>query len=33
MKLSASGQLAMRKVFEAHLKRVEWGKLRLPVRL
>ena len=31
--LSASGQLAMRKVFEAHLKRVEWGRLRLPVRL
>ena len=31
--LSASGQLAMRKVFEAHLKRVEWGKLRFPVRL
>lgn len=33
MNLSASGQLAMRKVFEAHLKRVEWGKLRFPVRL
>ena len=31
--LSASGQLAMRKVFDAHLKRVEWGALRLPVRL
>ena len=31
--LSASGQLAMRKAFEAHLKRVEWGKLRFPVRL
>ncbi len=31
--LSASGQLAMRKVFDAHLKRVEWGTLRLPVRL
>ena len=31
--LSASGQLAMRKVFEVHLKRVEWGKLRFPVRL
>ncbi len=25
MNLSASGQLAMRKVFEAHLTRVEWG--------
>ncbi len=33
MNLSASGQLAIRKVFEAHLKRVEWGKLRFPVRL
>ncbi len=30
--LSTSGQLALRKVFEAHLKRVEWGKLRLPLR-
>lgn len=33
MNLSASGQLAMRKVFEAHLKRVEWGTLPFPVRL
>jgi uncharacterized protein (DUF433 family) len=33
MNLSASGQLAMRKAFEAHLKRVEWGRLRFPVRL
>src|ERR1019366_6762576 len=24
--LSASGQLAMRRLFEAHLKRVEWGE-------
>lgn len=31
--LSASGQLAMRMVFEAHLKRVEWGRLHFPVRL
>jgi len=31
--LSASGQLAIRKVFEAHLRRVEWGNLRHPVRL
>jgi hypothetical protein len=31
--LSASGQLAMHKVFEAHLKRVEWGKRRFAVRL
>jgi uncharacterized protein (DUF433 family) len=33
MNLSASGQLAMRKAFEAHLERVEWGMLRFPVRL
>lgn len=32
LNLSASGQLAMRKMFEAHLKRVEWGRLRFPVR-
>jgi uncharacterized protein (DUF433 family) len=31
--LSASGQIAMRKVFEAHLKRVEWDKRRFAVRL
>jgi uncharacterized protein (DUF433 family) len=31
--LSASGQLAMRKAFEAHLKHVEWGRLHFPVRL
>jgi uncharacterized protein (DUF433 family) len=31
--LSASGQLAMRKMFEAHLMRVEWGELRSAVRL
>jgi len=31
--LSASGQLAMRKIFEAHLDRVEWGDLRSAVRL
>lgn len=31
--LSASGQLAMRKIFEAHLERVEWGKFRFPTRL
>jgi uncharacterized protein (DUF433 family) len=31
--LSASGQLAMWKVFEAHLKRVEWGELRSAVPL
>ena len=33
VKLSASGQLATRKVLEAHLARVEWGKLRSAVRL
>jgi len=31
--LSASGQLAMRTVFDAHLRRIEWGPLRSPVRL
>ncbi len=31
--LSASGQLAMWKIFEAHLRRVEWGELRSAVRL
>ncbi len=31
--LSASGQLAMRHVFAAHLKRVEWVERMFPVRL
>lgn len=31
--LSASGQIAMRKMFEEHLKRVEWSELQVPVRL
>lgn len=31
--LSASGQLAMRKIFDEHLKRVEWGNWQFPVRL
>ncbi|MGK2915675.1 MAG: DUF433 domain-containing protein [Porticoccaceae bacterium] len=31
--LSASGQIAMRKVFEEHLKRVEWDRWQFPVRL
>lgn len=31
--LSASGQLAMYKVFEEHLKRVEWDQWQFPVRL
>lgn len=31
--LSASGQLAMRKLFDEHLKRVEWKDPEFPVRL
>lgn len=31
--LSASGQLAMRKMFEDHLQRVEWDQWKFPVRL
>lgn len=31
--LSASGQLAMRKMFEDHLQRVEWDRWKFPVRL
>jgi uncharacterized protein (DUF433 family) len=31
--LSASGQLAMRKLFEDHLRRVEWDEWQFPVRL
>lgn len=31
--LSASGQLAVRKLFDAHLARVEWGRMRSAVRL
>jgi len=33
IELSASGQLAMRKIFEAHLKRVEWDAWQFPMRL
>lgn len=33
IELSASGQLAMRKIFEEHLKRVEWDQWKFPVRL
>jgi uncharacterized protein (DUF433 family) len=33
LKLNASGQLAMRKLFEEHLKRVEWDQWKFPVRL
>jgi len=31
--LSASGQLAMRRVFDEHLKRIEWGDFAFPIRL
>jgi uncharacterized protein (DUF433 family) len=31
--LSASGQLAMRQVLEAHLKRVKWDARQFPIRL
>jgi uncharacterized protein (DUF433 family) len=31
--LSASGQMAMRQVFQAHLKRVAWDAQRFPFRL
>ena len=31
--LSASGQLAMRQVLEAHLKRVKWDASQFPIRL
>jgi uncharacterized protein (DUF433 family) len=31
--LSASGQLAMRQVLQAHLKRVTWDEQRFPIRL
>jgi uncharacterized protein (DUF433 family) len=31
--LEPSGQLAMRQMFEAHLRRVEWDDSRFPVRL
>lgn len=31
--ISASGQLAMRRMFAEHLKRVEWNERRFPIRL
>jgi len=31
--LSASGQLALRRLFDEHLKRIEWDAWRFPVRL
>ena len=33
IELSASGQLAMRQLFDEHLKRVEWDASKFPVRL
>jgi uncharacterized protein (DUF433 family) len=33
IELSASGQLAMRHLLEAHLMRIEWDEWRFPVRL
>jgi len=32
IEISASGQLAMRRLFEEHLKRVEWDTSKSPVR-
>src|ERR1700722_365739 len=33
IEVSASGQIAMRKLFAEHLKRIEWDSSRFPVRL
>jgi uncharacterized protein (DUF433 family) len=33
IEITASGQLAMRQFFDEHLKRIEWDKSSLPVRL
>lgn len=33
IELSASGQLAMRRLFQEHVKRIEWDFSRFPVRL
>jgi uncharacterized protein (DUF433 family) len=33
VELTASGQLAMRRFFEEHLKRIEWDASRFPIRL
>ena len=33
IELSESGQLAMRQILEAHLKRVEWDETNFPIRL
>ena len=33
IELTASGQLAMRRLFDEHLKRIEWDSSRFPIRL
>jgi uncharacterized protein (DUF433 family) len=33
IELSASGQVAMRRLFDEHLKRIEWDTSKSPVRL
>src|SRR5579863_980707 len=33
IELSASGQLAMRRLFDAHLRRIDWDAAKIPVRL
>jgi uncharacterized protein (DUF433 family) len=33
IEITASGQLAMRRLFDEHLKRIEWDSSRFPVRL
>lgn len=33
IELSASGQIAMRRLFDEHLKRIEWDSSRFPLRL
>lgn len=33
IELTASGQLAMRRVFDDHLKRIKWDSSRFPIRL
>lgn len=33
IELSASGQLAMRRLFAEHLKRIEWNASKLPIKL
>ena len=33
IELSASGQLAMRRLFDEHLRRIEWNSSKFPIRL